>query len=86
MVLGSGTVSNCSRRGIVWTWGSSNLLAEFCEEWNRLGEGIVSAGTVNVFKTIELDHHLRNVRGIYKHFLFPLPMAIHDNIFMDGSW
>ena len=40
-----------------------------CEEWNRLGDGIVSAGTVNVFKT-RLDHHLRNVRGIYKRMLF----------------
>ena len=27
-----------------------------------LGDGIVSAETVNVFKT-RLDHHLRNVRG-----------------------
>ena len=24
-----GTVLNCSRRGIVWTWGSSSLLAGF---------------------------------------------------------
>ena len=31
-------------------------------EWNRLGEGVVSAGTVNAFET-RLDHHLRNVRG-----------------------
>ena len=23
------TVLNCSRRGIVWTWGNSNLLAGF---------------------------------------------------------
>ena len=27
MVLEGGTVLNCSRRGIVWTWGSSSLLA-----------------------------------------------------------
>ena len=33
-----------------------------CEEWNRLEDGIVSAETVNVFKT-RLDHHLRNVVG-----------------------
>ena len=26
MVLGGGTVSNCSRRGIVWTWGSSSSI------------------------------------------------------------
>ena len=62
MVLGGGTVLNCSSRDIVWTWGNSNSLAGFCEEWNRLGDGVVSAGTVNVFKT-RLDHHLRNVRG-----------------------
>ena len=29
MVLGGGTVLNCSRKGIVWTWGSSSLLAGF---------------------------------------------------------
>ena len=29
MVLGGGTVLNCSRRGIVRTWGSSNLQAGF---------------------------------------------------------
>ena len=29
----------------------------------------ISARTVNVFKT-RLDHHLRNVRGIYKRLLF----------------
>ena len=39
-----------------------------CEEWNRFGDGIVSAGTVNVFRT-RLDHHSRIVRG-YKRLLF----------------
>ena len=29
MVLGGGTVLNCSRRDIVWTWGNSNLLVGF---------------------------------------------------------
>ena len=29
MMLGGGTVLNCSRRDIVWTWGNSNLLAGF---------------------------------------------------------
>ena len=33
-----------------------------CEEWNRLGDGIVSAGTMNVFK-MRLDHYSNNVRG-----------------------
>ena len=52
MVLGGGTVLNCSRRGIAWTWGGSiKFASRVCEEWNRLGDGIVSAGTVNVFKT-----------------------------------
>ena len=38
MVLGGGTVLNCSRRGIVWTWGSSSLLAgvEQVGGWNCL--------------------------------------------------
>ena len=50
--------------------GKFKLASRDCEEWNRLGDGIVSAGTVNVFKT-RFDHHLRNVRrGIYKHLLF----------------
>ena len=42
-----GTVLNCSRRGIVWTWRSLSLLAGFVrtEEWNRLEDGIVSAET-----------------------------------------
>ena len=57
-----GTVLNCSRRSIVWTWGKFKLASRVCEEWNRLGDGIVSAETVNVFK-MRLDHHLRNVRG-----------------------
>ena len=35
---------------------------QVCEGWNRLGDGIVFAGTVNVFKT-RLDYNLRNVRG-----------------------
>ena len=44
----------------------------------QVGDGIVSAGTVNVFK-MRLDHHLRNVRGYLSAFaVFPLPMAIHD--------
>ena len=42
--------------------GKSKFASRVCEEWNRLGDGIVSAETVNVFNT-RLDHHLRNVRG-----------------------
>ena len=42
--------------------GKFKFASRVCEEWNRLGDGIVSAGTVNVFKT-RFDHHLRNVRG-----------------------
>ena len=29
MVLEGCTVLNCSKRGIAWTWGSSNFLAGF---------------------------------------------------------
>ena len=49
--------------------GKFKFASRVCEELNRLGNGIVSAGTVNVFKT-RLDHYLRNVKGIYKHLLF----------------
>ena len=42
--------------------GKFKFASRVCEEWNRLEDGIVSAGTVNVFKT-RLDHHLRNMRG-----------------------
>ena len=42
--------------------GKFKFASRVCDEWNRLGDGIVSAGTVNVFK-MRLDHHLRNVRG-----------------------
>ena len=42
--------------------GKFKFASMICEKWNRLGDGIVSAETVNVFKT-RLDHHLRNVRG-----------------------
>ena len=69
--------------------GKFRFASRVCEKWNRLGDGIVSAGTENVFKT-RLDHHLRNVRapeGVFISVCFlPLPMTIHDGIFMDGSW
>ena len=39
MVLGGGTVLNCSRRGIVWTRGS--LLARFVK--SRTGWGMESS-------------------------------------------
>ena len=42
--------------------GKFKFASRVCEEWNSLWDGIVSAETVNVFKT-RLDHHLRNVRG-----------------------
>ena len=42
--------------------GKFKFASKVCEEWNRLGDGIVSAWTVNVFK-MRLGHHLRSVRG-----------------------
>ena len=48
-----GTVLNCSRRGIVWTWGSSSLLAGFVRSGkglarpNRLGMGLWDSETLN---------------------------------------
>ena len=41
--------------------GKFKFASRVCEEWNRLGDGIVCAETVNVFKT-RLDHHLWNMR------------------------
>ena len=42
--------------------GKLKFASRVFEEWNRLGDGIVSAGTMNVFK-MRLDHHSRNMRG-----------------------
>ena len=39
MVLGGGTVLNCSRRGIVRTCGSSSLLAGFVRRQTRIRTG-----------------------------------------------
>ena len=49
--------------------GKFKFANRVCEEWNMAADGTVSAETVNAFKT-RLDHHLRNVSGIYKHWLF----------------
>ena len=44
MVLGGGTVLNCSRRGIVWTWGSSSLQAGFVTSGTGWGMGLSLQG------------------------------------------
>ena len=49
--------------------GKFKFASRVCEAGNRLGDGIVSAGTVNVFK-MKLDHYLRYMGGIYKHLFF----------------
>ena len=48
-----------------------------CDEWNGLAEDVVMAGSLVTFKA-KLDHHLRNVRGLFKLCLFPLFIAILD--------
>ena len=48
--------------GVSFGRGEFKFASRVCEEWNRLGDGIVSAGTVNVFK-VRPDRHLTNVRG-----------------------
>ena len=65
--------------------GKFKFASRVCEEWNRLqGDGIVSAGTVNVFKT-RLDHHLIKREEVFISVcFFPLPMAIHDGILIHG--
>ena len=39
-----GTVLNCSRRDIVWTWGSSNLIAGFVRSGTGWGMGLSLQG------------------------------------------
>ena len=63
MVSGGRTVLNYSVRDIGWMLESSSLHTGFA----RSGTGRVK--TVNAFK-MRLNHHLRNVRGIYKHYIF----------------
>ena len=43
-----------------------------CNEWNLLTQDVVSAESLNTFKA-QLDHHLRNVRGLFRHLCF-LPL------------
>ena len=62
MVLEGGTVLNCIKMTYRLDVGKFKYASRVCQDWNRFGDGIVSAGTVNVFKT-RLDLHLRNVRG-----------------------
>ena len=59
------------------------LQSRVCEEWKRSGNGIVSPGTVNVFK-MRLDHHLR----VYlKAFAFhPLLMVNWPSMKVLSSW
>ena len=42
-----GTVLNCLRRGIVWTWGSSSLLAWFVRSGTGRGMGLWDTETLN---------------------------------------
>ena len=69
--------------------GRFKFASRVCEEWNRLDGDIVAVDSVNGFKR-KLDHHLRNVRGVFLSIcFFPLLMAIHGNLFLgslDGSW
>ena len=49
--------------------GDSSLRIGCCEEWIGLDDDVVGVGSVNAFKR-KLDHHLRNVRGIFNHLVF----------------
>ena len=78
--IGGGTVLNCSRRGIVWTWGHSSLLAGFVRSETGWGMELFLQG--QCFKT-----RLEERDGVFISIcFFPLPMTIQDDIFMDGSW
>ena len=48
-----------------------------CDEWSRLAEDVVMAGSLVTFKA-KLDHHLRNVRGFVLAVAFPLFTVILD--------
>ena len=54
-----------------------------CNEWNGLSwlAEVVMADSLVTFKA-KLDHHLRNVRGLFKQWLFPclLPSLILQNM------
>ena len=65
-----GIASSCLREGTGWMLGGSpfKFANRVYEEWNGLDDDVVAVGSVNAFKR-ELDHHLRNVRGIFKHLL-----------------
>ena len=54
MVLGGGTVLNCSKRGIVWTWGSSSLLTGFVRSGTGWGMDLSENSSIeseNFFQT-----------------------------------
>ena len=56
-----------------------------CNEWNLLTEDVVSAGSLNTFKA-KLDHHLRNVRGLFKRLcFFPLLPSMSCLGWKDGK-
>ena len=63
--------------------GKFKFASRVCDEWNRLGDGIVSAGTVNVFKT-RLDHHLKNVRGYLLVSNLQTPTALRLSVRVCG--
>ena len=71
------TVLNCSRRGIVWMWGSSSLQAGFVMSGTGWGMELSLQG-LWMFSRWGLITTWGTWGEIYKHLLFPLPMAIHD--------
>ena len=50
------------KKRVSWDVGRYKFGNRVCNEWNLLTEDVVSARSLNTFKT-KLDHHLRNVRG-----------------------
>ena len=49
-----------------------------CDEWNGLADDVVMVGSLVTFKA-KLDHHLRNVWGLFKLYTaFALYFAILD--------
>ena len=68
MVLGGGTVLNCPRRDIVWTWGNSNLLAGFVRSGTGWGMELSLQGRWMFWRGLIITWGTWG--GIYKRMLF----------------
>ena len=102
MVLGRrGTVLNCSRRGIVWTWGSSSLLAWFVRSGTGWGMGLWVSETLNwiilffnlnvamhtSISCVAISNHMYDVSTVdtWVHDILVTRMLLHDILLCAGE-